>query len=439
MFFSRPAAFPWSCWSRASEPLPRSCHMKESRYRVRAVRCSHRSGDDVVYEALVRAAAPLERTWRKLRQARRIIVKFNQDRPWNRIVYFEGQCQQLVSDSVTRAVLRLLREETDAELVCADTSFDAVWYDEKPGTAVNIAPILREFGVRYIDGGNPPHRMCDMPGGGMLFRRYLMMSDPVEADAVVSVAKAKNHHFAGVTGCLKNLFGLVPHEPAGRPRTYFHHFVRLPYVLCDMGRALAPALNIVDALVGQAGMEWGDGKGMGRVVDALIAGDHVVATDACLTYLMGHDPQADWNTPPFLRDRNAVKVAADHGFGTADPEQVDFESEVDPQSPGVFFTHATDSPETNVSWRRTTCEQALCFRDGRRKFDRYSGNYILLQDGEVMWHGPRGILAESRRELSGSRPDHAMWLKYVDPDEVEDEHYDVYEKELQAVNRSARE
>jgi len=37
----------------------------------------------------------------------------------------------------------------------------------------------------------------------------------------------------------------------------------------------------------------------------------------------------------------------------------------------------------------------------------------------------------SRRVLSGDRPEQAMWLKYVAPEEVEGEHYEVYEKTLQ--------
>ena len=43
----------------------------------------------------------------------------------------------------------------------------------------------------------------------------------------------------------------------------------------------------------------------GRVVDTVIAGDQVVATDAVMAHLMGHDPESDWLTDPFLRDRNA--------------------------------------------------------------------------------------------------------------------------------------
>jgi len=405
--------------------------------KVRAVHCDHKADDEAVYAALQRATAPLDAAWARLRQARRIAIKFNQDKAKQRVVMFEGQRQQLVSDSVVRAMLRLLRENTDAELLCADCSFYVMYNGETLQNTTNIAPLLREFEVEYLDGTRPPYQTCRTPGGGQMFRHYTMIEGLVGADAVVSVATIKNHAFMGVTGCLKNLFGLMPAEPFGRPRTYYHHLVRMPYMLADIGRILNPALNIVDALVGQAGMEWGDGEGLGRVADAVVAGDQVIATDACLMHLMGHDSQSDWLTAPFHRDRNPLLVAAEGGFGTVNLDEIDFESEVEPQPEGTFFAVTTDSAETNRTWRRTMCEQALHYRDNQRAFERYAGEYILLQDGEVRWHSPAGTIRESRRSLSGANPDHAMWFKYVDPDETEGEQYDVYERGLAQLREAA--
>jgi uncharacterized protein (DUF362 family) len=401
-----------------------------SAYNVRAVHCDHMASDDDVYEALRRATAPLESAWAKLRQAQTIAIKFNQDKAPRNVVLFEGQRQQLVSDSVVRATLRLLRERTNARLYCADCSFYATYQGETLADTTNVAHILREFEVEYLDGTHPPFTLVQTPGGGQMFRQYTMIEGLVAADAVVSVATIKNHAFMGVTGCLKNLFGLMPTEPHGRPRTYYHHLVRMPYMLADLGRILNPALNIVDALVGQAGMEWGNGAGLGRVVDAIVAGDQVIATDACLMHLMGHDPLADWGTPPFHRDRNPLLVAAEGGFGSVDLDAIDFASEVAPQPEGTFFAHMTDSPETTLSWRRTMCEQALYYQQNRRAFERYAGEYILLQDGEVRWHSHEGTIRESRRALAGAHHDHAMWYKFVDPDEAEGEHYEIYEQAL---------
>jgi len=244
----------------------------------------------------------------------------------------------------------------------------------------------------------------------------------------------KNHAFMGVTLALKNLFGLVPREPHGRSRQYYHHLVRMPYMLADIGRIFNPTLSIIDALTGQAGQEWGDGVDLGRIVNTLIAGDQVVATDAVGMTLMGHDPNANWPELPYRRDGNAVLTAAQGGFGTVDLDQIDWESEVAPQPAETFFSLATDTNERVVSWRRTTCEQALYYRDHMREFtEKYAGQYILLQDREVKWHNDDSVLRGSRRKLAGDNPDEAMWLKYVDPMEAEGEHFEVYEQTLERM------
>jgi hypothetical protein len=203
-------------------------------------------------------------------------------------------------------------------------------------------------------------------------------------------------------------------------------------MLADIGKIMDPALNIIDGLVGQAGQEWGKGDHP-RICNTLIAGDQVIATDACGAHLMGHDPQADWPIPPFHRDRNALLVAAQGGFGTVNLDEIDFQSEV--QAPvGEFFALQIDSSERVISWRRTTAEQGLYYRDHRQEIEaKYARQYVLLQMGEVRWADPEGNIRVSRRQLAGEHPEQAMWLKYVDPDEAEGEHYEVYEQTLQQI------
>ncbi|MDQ3249645.1 MAG: DUF362 domain-containing protein [Chloroflexota bacterium] len=407
--------------------------------KVRAVQCDYQASEDEVYAALVRATEPLTETWDRLQRAKRIGIKFNQDKEPKNRVYFEGHLQQLVSEKVARAFLRLLRERTTAHLVAPDVSFYSMYH---PGVNVGqtntFAEIFREFGVEYIDGTKPPYKTVSVPGGGQMFRQYILPAGAVEVDEFISVQKMKNHAFMGVTLTLKNLFGLMPGEPEGHTRTYFHHLVRMPYMLADLGRIFNPALNVIDGLVGQAGREWGNGldEGPAQVANTLVAGDHTIATDACTAHLMGHDPQSDWLTPPFHRDRNSLLVAAEGGFGTVNLDEIDFQSEV--QAPvGQFYAALTDSKATNVSWRRTTAEQALHYRTHQRQFtDKYAGEYILLQEGEVRWHDPVSDLKESRRKLAGDKPEQAMWLKYVDPDEEEGEQYSVYEHALKQVASS---
>ena len=91
-----------------------------SDYIVRAAHCKYTASDDAVYEALVRATDPLTDTWERMARAKRIGIKINQDKPVDQWVRHEGQLQQLVSEKVVRACLRLLRERTSAEIICSD-------------------------------------------------------------------------------------------------------------------------------------------------------------------------------------------------------------------------------------------------------------------------------------------------------------------------------
>jgi hypothetical protein len=234
----------------------------------------------------------------------------------------------------------------------------------------------------------------------------------------------------GVTLCTKNLFGLPPTlPPEGRTRSYYHHLVRLPYVLADLARITDPCLNIIDALTGQWGAEWG---GEGRICDALIAGDQPIATDACGTTLMGHDPTSDWPTGPFYRDRNHLLVASERGYGTVNLREIDFESEVEaPLSD--FDAMQTDPPETVSSWLTTTCRQGRYYAENRDAIvGQYAGRFVFLQDGEVVWSGTDTISLLSRRQISGTQKDQALWLKLVDPEETEGERFGVYSEHAAA-------
>ena len=406
----------------------------ESTHKVRAIKCEYNSAEENVYDALCRAARPLDAAWKRLREAETIIIKFNQDYPQQKVALFEGQRQDLVSDKVVRAVLRLLRENTEAELRCADISFYRIYHETFDEDTFSIREALQDYGVDYIDGEVSPASRVILTDTGRMFDQYFAMSDLVKPGVeIVSVAKAKSHGFTGFTGCLKNLFGLMPSKADGRPRTYYHHLIRLPYVLVDMGRMLNPALNIVDGLVGQAGSEWESGNESPVRMNTIIAGDNVVSTDAILLHLMGHDPGADWGSPPFHAGRNVIRIAAESGLGNSDINEIDFSTEVEPQQPGIFATHPIYKPQENRTLRRTMCEQALYYADNIEKFEQYDGEFILLQDGEIRWHNCVGKLARSRRDLANEFPDHAMWFKLVDMEETEGENYDIYRRTLEQM------
>jgi len=167
----------------------------EKDFRVRAVHCDYRASDEEVYQALKRATDPLTRTWEKLGRAGRIGIKFNHQWAPERVVMHEGHRQQLVSDPVARATLRLLRERTKAEIFVVDVGVEGRGHP--PEATVQLLPVLREFDVPFISGHDDGVAWVDVPGGGQMFHKYPVPRSTVEADAMVSVQKLKNHLFAG--------------------------------------------------------------------------------------------------------------------------------------------------------------------------------------------------------------------------------------------------
>ena len=92
-----------------------------------------------------------------------------------------------------------------------------------------------------------------------------------------------------------------------------------------------------------------------------------------------------------------------------------------------------DPEEKIANLRRTACEQGLFYRDNREQLaDRYSGSFIYLREGEVVWSGDDPQQAGGIPQLAGEKKDQALFLKLADPDEKEGEHTEVYEKILAA-------
>jgi uncharacterized protein (DUF362 family) len=108
-----------------------------------------------------------------------------------------------------------------------------------------------------------------------------------QVDWIVSLAKLKTHHWAGVTLSLKNLFGVMPGIVYGWPKNVLHHAGIQPCIL-DIACTLKPHFAIVDGIVGMEG----DGPIMGTPKEAgvLVLGRNLTAVDATCTRIMGLDP-----------------------------------------------------------------------------------------------------------------------------------------------------
>jgi len=120
---------------------------------------------------------------------------------------------------------------------------------------------------------------------GRLLKKADLLSPVLDADLVVTVAKAKTHGFQSMTGCVKNMFGCIP--GMGKPRLHRKYPKREDFaaMLVDICCCINPGLCILDAVYGMEGP--GPASGYPKKLGAIAGAKSPFAIDLAQCYLMG--------------------------------------------------------------------------------------------------------------------------------------------------------
>jgi uncharacterized protein (DUF362 family) len=150
-----------------------------------------------------------------------------------------------------------------------------------------LTEVLRAQKIAFLDLNNDD-LIIRKNAFGLTGLRSLTFPAVVEqVDWIVSVAKMKTHHWAGVTLSMKNLFGLMPGVVYGWPKNVFH-WAGIPRSILDINATIQPHFALIDGIVGMEG----DGPVMGTPKNAgvLVLGANLAAVDATAGRIMGIDP-----------------------------------------------------------------------------------------------------------------------------------------------------
>ncbi len=143
--------------------------------------------------------------------------------------------------------------------------------------------------------------MCTFPEGEVM-KEFSCSSWLLRADCVINFAKLKTHGMMGMSAAVKNLFGAIP----GIIKPEYHY--RFPNsrdfasMLVDIDEFIAPALSIVDGVVGMEGN--GPTMGKARQIGVLAASASPYALDL---YCAGVIGLSEGNVP-------TLQVAAERGL-----------------------------------------------------------------------------------------------------------------------------
>lgn len=230
---------------------------------------------------------------------KRVLIKPNLVEP------HAGICQINTHPTVIRATVELFLHLGASEVVVAEGvghRRDTHLILEESG----VADVLHEDKIPFLDLNVGPVVKTRNAGKYTGLKELILPSAVVHADIIVSLAKMKTHHWAGVTLSMKNMFGIMPGIAYGWPKNVLHQ-VGLQKAILDINTTIQPHIAIVDGIVGMDG----DGPIMGTPIESkvLIIGNNPAAVDATSARIMRIDP---FKIPYLSASKNLIGPIWEH-------------------------------------------------------------------------------------------------------------------------------
>ncbi len=116
-----------------------------------------------------------------------------------------------------------------------------------------------------------PHHTREMPFNASVF----------EHDYVINIAKMKTHSLAGVTLCLKNIFGFIPTR---KQKLMYHPFIKKAMI--DMNQVVPSHFCMVDGVWGN---EFDEIQSTPIKTEVILTGENLLAVDLIAGAVMGID------------------------------------------------------------------------------------------------------------------------------------------------------
>jgi len=221
----------------------------------------------------------------------------------NQTVYYSAEEGCTTDPLVVGALIRLAKQAGAAKVQVAESS-GGFFSSMQCMKITGMAAVAEREGAELIDLGSDetPNRTVTIPGGRII-QEVPLPAPLLDADVIIDVPKAKNHHIEPISGALKNWVGTVNQNW----RDHHHGDLDMIGRFMDIMTVSKPALCVVDALIA--------GEGDGPIADqphwagCILASADPVATDVAICRLLGHD----WQKLNFARE------AESRGLGVREP------------------------------------------------------------------------------------------------------------------------
>lgn len=209
--------------------------------------------------------------------------------------------------AVFEAAGRLVQEAGCTQIAWGDSPGGAGVSPARVGEAAGIAEAAGRLDIPLADftrGVETPFPQ------GHLAKRFSVCPGALEADAVINLCKMKTHALEGITGAVKNTFGVIYGATKAADHVKYPDPDSFAQMLADLNRLITPRLHIMDGIVAMEGN--GPASGTLVTMGVLLFSQDPVALDAVFCRLVHLSPVV---VPTNVRGRAA-------GIGTWREEEI---------------------------------------------------------------------------------------------------------------------
>lgn len=176
---------------------------------------------------------------------------------------------------VIRAVIRLVKDIGAVPLV-----------GDNPGGSISFSKAYEASGLLALSK-EEGFELCEVKSvkmhNGIPIANYVF-----ECDKIISLPKMKSHMLMGLTGAIKNMYGVVPGLYKTQCHKLFPTQEEFAKVLVDVFELVKPNIVLMDGVIGMD--KEGPSSGRLRHIGLLIASPDSVALDAVFSSLVGIKP-----------------------------------------------------------------------------------------------------------------------------------------------------
>ena len=206
-------------------------------------------------------------------------------------------------DLLKKLIILLRTVNSSAEIIVAESDSSGIGLAYEKFKYQNYYSLERyDRNCKIMDLSRQPVEIITDPRGPL--KRFVLPKPVLMNDFFISLSKIKTHNITGMTGILKNHFGLLPEM-----KKEIHH-PSINKVIAQINRLVKSDLCILD---GNPAME-GNGpvRGTPKNINLTIIGNNAVSTDAVMAKLIGVSPSKI----------NYLKILFKQGMGEIDIKKI---------------------------------------------------------------------------------------------------------------------